>query len=38
MSLAFAKELDLQTQKTDIEAWKIDGSLLKIFKIVIIDF
>ena len=38
MSPAYAKQLDLQTQKTDVGAQKIYGLSLDIFRIVITDF
>ena len=38
MTTAYAKQLGLQIQKTDIEAQKIDGSLLRNFEIVIASF
>ena len=38
MTLAYAKQLGLLVWKTDIEAQKIDGSLLRTFGIVIVDF
>ena len=38
MSLACIKKLDLKTWKTNIEAHKIDDSILKTFEIVIIGF
>ena len=38
MPPVYAKQLGLQVQKTDIEAQKIDSSLLRIFGIVIAGF
>ena len=38
MTPAYAKQLGLQVRKTNIEAQKIDGSLLRTFGIVIADF
>ena len=38
MTLAYAKQLDLQVQKTDVRAQKIDGSLLRTFEMVIAGF
>ena len=38
MTLAYAKQLGLQTRKTDIRAQKIDGSSLRTFGIVIAGF
>ena len=38
MTPAYAKRLDLQTSKTNMKAQKIDGSLIKTFKIVIASF
>ena len=38
MTPAYAKELGLQVQKTDVGAQKINGSSLKIFGMVIADF
>ena len=38
MSPTYAKKLGLKTQKTNVEAQKIDGSALEIFGIVIADF
>ena len=35
---AYTAQLDLKVQKTNIDAWKIDGSLLKIYNIVIHAF
>ena len=38
MTSAYAAKLGLQVQKTDIGAQKIDGSILEIFRIVLVDF
>ena len=38
MTLAFAKQLGLQVQKTDVKAQKIDGSSLQTFEMVIASF
>ena len=38
MTPAYAKQLGLQVQRTDIGAQKIDGSLLKTFGMVIAGF
>ena len=38
MTLAYASKLGPRVQKTDVEDQKIDGSLLRIFKIVIASF
>ena len=38
MTLAYAKQLGFQVQKTDIGAQKIDGSLLQTFGMVIAGF
>ena len=38
MTPAYAKQLGLQVQKTDIEAQKIDGLLLRTFGMVIAGF
>ena len=38
MTPAYAKQLGLQVQKTDIEVQKIDGLSLRTFKIVIAGF
>ena len=38
MTLAYAKQLGLQVRKTDIEAQKIDDSLLRTFRMVIASF
>ena len=38
MSPIYIKKLGLKTWKTNIGAQKIDGSILKTFKIVITDF
>ena len=38
MALVYAKNLGLWTQKTDVRAQKIDGSLLETYKIVIAAF
>ena len=38
MTPAYAKQLDLQVQKTDVGAQKIDNSLFKTFEMVIASF
>ena len=38
MSLAYVEKLGFKTRKTNVRAQKIDGSALKIFKMVIADF
>ena len=38
MTPAYAKQLGLQVQKIDVRAQKIDGSLLRIFRMVIASF
>ena len=38
MTPSYAKKLGLRTQKTDIKAQKIDGSLLKTYEMVIAVF
>lgn len=38
MLTTYAKKLDLQIRKTDVESHKIDGSTLNIFEMVIADF
>ena len=38
MTLAYAKQLSLQVQKTDVGAQKIDGLLLRTFGMVIAGF
>ena len=38
MTLAYAKQLGLQVQRTDVEAQKIDGSLFRTFGMVIAGF
>ena len=38
MTLAYVKQLGLQTQKTNVGTQKINGSLLKTYGIVIIAF
>ena len=38
MTLAYAKQLGLRVWKTDVEAQKTDGLLLKTFRIVIAIF
>ena len=38
MTLAYAKQVGLQVQKTDVSAQKIDGSLLQTFGMVIAGF
>ena len=38
MTLAYTKKLGLRTQKTDLRAQKIDGSLLKTYEMVIAAF
>ena len=38
MSLIFARKLGLYIQKTNVKAQKIDGSALKTFEMVIVDF
>ena len=38
MTAAYTKHLSLQTHKTDIKAWKIDGSSLDTFGLVITGF
>ena len=38
INLAFAQKLGIYIQKINIEAWKINSSIFKIFGIVITDF
>ena len=38
MTPAYTKQLDLQIQKTDVKAQKIDGSLLRTFRMIIAGF
>ena len=38
MTLAYAKNLGFWIWKIDLKAWKIDGSSLNMFEIVIADF
>ena len=38
ITLAYIAKLGLKVQKTDIEAQKIDGSILDIFGMVLTDF
>ena len=38
ITLAYTKQLGLRTKKTDVGAQKIDGSLVRTFKIVIAGF
>lgn len=38
MTTSYAKQLGSKTQKTHVEAQKIDGSFLKIYRIVLVAF
>ena len=38
INLTFARKLGLHIRKTNVGAQKIDGSTLKTFRIVIVDF
>ena len=38
MSPVYVEKLGLKTSKTNVEVQKIDGSILKTFGIVIVDF
>lgn len=38
MNSAYVKKLGLKTWKTNVQAQKINGSILKIFRMVIVDF
>lgn len=38
INLAYTVKLSLIIRKTDIRAWKIDGSIFNTFEIVLVDF